>query len=104
MRYCYRAGSDATGREAVLLIGRQLPASVDLARVLLHVIRVLASFNGRPFTLIYIHGGVNDDVPFAFKRQVCNLFTFDDKIIYIYNFFICICSFMAYWIFLTHLN
>jgi hypothetical protein len=71
LRYCYRAGSDASGREAVVLIGRQLPASSDLSRVLLHVIRVLASFNGRPFALIYIHGGVNDDVPFTFKRQVC---------------------------------
>lgn len=58
LRYVYRAGSDALGREAVVLLGRQLPVKrVDLQRVLLYVVRVLAPLTGRPFSLIYLHGG-----------------------------------------------
>jgi hypothetical protein len=78
------AGADATGKEVVVLLGCMLPAkTIDLHRVLLYVVRVLAPLAGRPFSLIYIHGGVTSahDPPFAWLRQLCTLFD--------YNFLFC---------------
>jgi len=76
LRYIYRAGSDASGKEIVVLLGCMLPVKqVDLHRVLLYVVRVLAPLAGRPFSLVYIHGGVTSahDPPFAWLRQLYGL-------------------------------
>jgi hypothetical protein len=43
--------------------------------VLLHVVRVLASLNGRSFSLIYIHGGADssNDAPHSWLKQLYGL-------------------------------
>ncbi|OQR89294.1 hypothetical protein ACHHYP_06368 [Achlya hypogyna] len=58
----YRAGVDHAGVPVVLVVGRHLPARhIDLDRVLLYVVHVMDSLADRPYNVVYVHGGVDED-------------------------------------------
>ena len=73
--FAYRAGPDQHGREILVLLGARLPvAQVDMQRVFLYVVDMLASMSAttHEFSLVYVHGGVTaaNDVPMSWWKQL----------------------------------
>ncbi|OQR95877.1 hypothetical protein THRCLA_07497 [Thraustotheca clavata] len=62
LQLIYRAGFDHAGIPIVMVVGRHLPVKhIDLDRILLYVIHVMDSLADRQYSVVYLHGGVDED-------------------------------------------
>jgi hypothetical protein len=76
LRVVYRAGTDAQGRQIIVLVGQHLPAmSLPLDKFLRYMIRVMDGFVDRPYVLVYLHSDISDNQPaLGWLRTVYSVF------------------------------
>jgi hypothetical protein len=85
LRYAYVGGGDQLGRPVLVLVGAALrPASVDLERVFLYIVRLITPLASADFTVLYVHTRVEseNDPPTAWLRRLYALLDrFEERIV-----------------------
>jgi hypothetical protein len=76
-RFVYLSGTDAAGRDVVVFVAQNLPASADqLERVLLYLIHLLDPVVNRDYTVVYFHTDIKAEnkPPLGWLREVYGIF------------------------------